>query len=361
NVHIYVGHGKAYTKWRKANSKKNRYLRSLLKCFHDPINSKSFDRVEISDLNQIIGTTRYDIIYAFRISMGRAAQAIIESNPEFSNTLSVVDFDDIESKAKLREAHVVLESEGRLNSLMLKLEARKIKTLESQQLKYFSQVHVCSEADKAELDARKLTAGQSNVRVLPNTLDLPTKQTAKPEPSLLPNLLFVGTMDHGPNVDAIHYIVKELYPHLVKILNGNFEINIVGRYPTEQIMAYASIPQVNIHADVPNVEPYYSAATIVIAPIRFGGGTRLKILEAFAYGKPVVSTSIGAEGIDVKNGHGIIIADSAEDFSKKCAELITNQPLAQSIATNAYSLYLELYSYKACKKRLTSYMAELGF
>lgn len=333
----------------------------MIKLCCDPLNSKSFDRLEISDLNQIIGDNHYDIIYAFRISMGCAAQAIIKSNSKLNKALKVVDFDDIESKTKSREAITIRENEGRLNALVYRLEATKIRKIEDRQLKFFDQVYVCSEQDKAQLDARKPNSEKTNIRVLPNAVDLPSRQNSVPDPGSPPNLLFVGTMDHGPNEDAIHHIVNELYPHLLKMLNGHFEINIVGRYPTEQIVAYGSIPHISIHADVPDLEPYYRAANIVLAPIRYGGGTRLKILEAFAYGKPVISTTIGAEGIDAKNGHEIIIADSPEDFSKQCVELISNQALANSIADNAHSLYLESYSYKACEKRLTSYMSELGF
>jgi glycosyltransferase involved in cell wall biosynthesis len=361
----YIGHGKAYLKWRNSNTKKNRYVRFFLKLFCSPLNSKAFDHIETADLNQIIGDQHYDIIFAFRISMGRAARAIIQSNPTLYNAVRVIDFDDIESKTKLRESSSIRIKEGRLNELLYRLEAKKIAWLENQQQKFFQHVYVCSKDDKKDLDTRWLNKHTSNIKVLPNAVDLPTTKTtaanATNKTTSIPNLLFVGTMDHGPNADAIHYIIEELHPQLVTTLGDHFAINIVGRYPTEQILAYAAIPQIHIHADVPNIDPYYDQADIVIAPIRYGGGTRLKIIEAFAYGKPVVSTGIGAEGIAAENGHAIIIADTAEQLAKECANLLQNSTLAQQIADNAHNLYLETYSYQACRKVLATHMAELGF
>lgn len=156
-------------------------------------------------------------------------------------------------------------------------------------------------------------------------------------------LLFPGRMDYAPNLDALRFIIHELVPAL---RNDGSAIKLV--------IAGAQIPKwcfhnsneiISFYSDVPDMRRFLSAADAVIVPLRFGSGTRLKILESFAARVPVVSTNKGAEGIDCRDGSHILIAqNNAHDFINKIKLLAANQILRQKLIDNAYNRVVQQYS-----------------
>lgn len=165
-------------------------------------------------------------------------------------------------------------------------------------------------------------------------------------------LLFQGRMDYVPNLDALRFIIHELVPAL---RNDGSAIKLV--------IAGAQIPQwcfhnsneiVSFHSDVPDMRRFLSAADAVIVPLRFGSGTRLKILESFAARVPVISTKKGAEGIDCQDGYHILIAqNNALDLISKIKLLAANASLRQKLTDNAYNLVAQQYSISVASRCLT--------
>ena len=137
-------------------------------------------------------------------------------------------------------------------------------------------------------------------------------------------LLFTGSLAYYPNVDGLHFFMREVFPQICAAV-PTVRFLIAGREPPPAITAYAAHPNVEVVADVPDMRDYYAKATVVVVPLRVGGGTRLKILEAMAMAKPVVSTAVGAEGIDVTPGIDIALADDPVEFAGAVVSLLGGQ------------------------------------
>jgi glycosyltransferase involved in cell wall biosynthesis len=165
-------------------------------------------------------------------------------------------------------------------------------------------------------------------------------------------LLFPGRMDYVPNLDALKFIIHELVPALK---NDGSAIKL--------IIAGAQIPQwclhngndiVSCYSDVPDMRRFLSVADAVIVPLRFGSGTRLKILESFAARVPVISTEKGSEGINCQDGYHLLIAqDNAHDLVNKIKLLASNKSLQQKLIDNAYNLVVQQYSVSVASRCLT--------
>ncbi|MFY9644383.1 MAG: glycosyltransferase family 4 protein, partial [Terriglobales bacterium] len=137
-------------------------------------------------------------------------------------------------------------------------------------------------------------------------------QVAPPSTVTPPRIVFTGSMDWEPNIDAMEYFCAQIWPRiLAEFPDAVFQI--VGRTPLARVQRLAS-PSVQVTGTVPSVTDYLRDATVVVVPLRIGGGTRLKIYEAMAMGKALVSTSIGAEGLSFKNGRDLLLADDASSF-----------------------------------------------
>ncbi|MCL4500158.1 MAG: glycosyltransferase, partial [Chloroflexi bacterium] len=161
---------------------------------------------------------------------------------------------------------------------------------------------------------------QTPVHLVPNGVD-----TCYFQPPIHPNqqrgLLFTGRMDYAPNVDAVRWFCAEILP-LVRRRCPGVTLTIVGRSPTPGVQALANLPGFRSKVAVDDVRPYYGSASVFIVPLRFGGGTRLKILEAMSVEMPVVSTKLGCEGLDLVPGDDYLAADTPEGFADAVAGLL---------------------------------------
>jgi glycosyltransferase involved in cell wall biosynthesis len=140
-------------------------------------------------------------------------------------------------------------------------------------------------------------------------------------------LIFVGAFNWPPNVDGIDWFVREIWP-LIRQQEPDAIINIVGSSPTKEIMHLAANPGVVVHGFVPETKPYLDQSDISVAPLRYGGGMKGKVNEAMAAGLPVVTTSIGAQGLNVRNGAHLFVADKAELFAD-CVVGLLRDPIAR--------------------------------
>jgi glycosyltransferase involved in cell wall biosynthesis len=176
-----------------------------------------------------------------------------------------------------------------------------------------------------------------------------------PPPAAPPaaDLVFVGSMDWLPNIDGVGWFVREVLP-LIRARRPDCSLAIVGRMPAQKIAALATqVPKVTVTGTVPDVRPYFWGSSISIVPLRIGGGTRLKIYEAMAAKVPVISTAVGAEGLDINPPHDIRIADRPEDFAAHCLELLENPAARAEMAARASGMVAANFSWEHIAQRFS--------
>lgn len=207
--------------------------------------------------------------------------------------------------------------------------------------KKFDKIVTVSEVDKIILQA--LQPGL-DISVVPNGIDTTVCHSSITGKLREKNILIVGAMDYEPNVDAVMYFYEEIFPVIRKKM-PECTLTIVGRNAPLDIQRLRSDRQVIVEANVKELAPYYERALVSAVALRSGGGTRLKILESMAFGTPVVSTSIGCEGLEVKNGHDILVADNPTDFANSVLEIMTSPALWGTISAKARKLVEERYDW----------------
>jgi glycosyltransferase involved in cell wall biosynthesis len=172
------------------------------------------------------------------------------------------------------------------------------------------------------------------------------------------DIVFVGSMDWMPNQDAVRFFVETILP-LVRRAIPECRIGIVGRTPPDDLIGLGRRDErVTFTGTVPDVRPFLWGAKLSIVPLRIGGGTRLKIYESMAAGTPVVSTSIGAEGLDVTHGENIRLADTPESFAAACVDLIGNSDERARLAAAAQELVTSRFSWDAVTEHFEQILIE---
>lgn len=169
------------------------------------------------------------------------------------------------------------------------------------------------------------------------------------------HIAFLGSMDWMPNIDAIRYFTEEIWP-LLKAKNPSVRFTIIGRNPPGWIAELPSRDSaITVTGTVPDVRPYLAEAAALVVPLRVGGGTRIKIFEAVAAGVPVVSTSIGMEGLPLTHRETILVADSSREFADATLELLSDAALAATISTRARDFVREKYSWAGVTEIFSGY------
>lgn len=282
-----------------------------------------------------------DLIWAERLYVARAFRRHANK--------TVVDLDDLESAKISREALTGSVGYGRF---ALKREAVRLACTERQSVRQYAGVVVCSPEDTKHF-------GENVGRpwVLPNgvdddLMDVPAVAREKN------HLVFVGTMNYGPNEQAMLYFQHEILPRIQAKL-PDVILSIVGLKPPESIRKLHDGKQIFVHADVPEVAPYVQRASLSIVPLRVGGGTRLKILESLALGTPVVSTTVGAEGLDLQHGEHLLLADRPAEFAEAVIRLLSNEALSQQLAYQGRERVRQHYLWSAIRKQVQNHCGNL--
>ncbi len=232
----------------------------------------------------------------------------------------------------------------------------KLRSYEPESCGSFDAVVVTSEQDAAVLRAR-LPA--SKIVVVPNGVDTSfyTPDVFSGEQDESKVLVYTGMMGNLANTDAALYFVKHIFPYVRRELS-EVKLYIVGKDPTVSVRSLMREEGVTVTGAVVDVRPYIAKASVYIVPLRIGGGTRLKILEAFAMGKAVVSTSIGCEGLRVTDGENILIADDPRDFAGRIVNILKDQSLKLRLGRNARRLVESEYDWKICAQKLEQAFVE---
>ncbi len=202
------------------------------------------------------------------------------------------------------------------------LEFKKMLAYEKATLPRFQQVIAVSEHDKELMGA---WIDRSQISVIPTGVDLRQFQGVSSDRTRAPLVVFIGAMDWEPNIDAVEFFCKDIWPQILAAV-PEAKFRIVGRNPVRRVQ-HLTCESVEVTGRVPAVVDHLRDAAVVVVPLRIGGGTRLKIYEAMAAGKAIVSTSIGAEGLDVHHGRDIILADGATNFGASVSLLLKDEAM----------------------------------
>lgn len=215
------------------------------------------------------------------------------------------------------------------------VEARRIRAYERRLAQRAALCLVCSQV---EAHRARVLLGAREVWVVPNGVDT-TFFRPNSTPPIPRSLVFTGTLDYPPNVEAAEYLVRTIVP-LVRTRLPDASVRLVGRNPLPRIRRLVG-RHVSLAADVPDIRPHLARAEQFVAPIRSGGGTRLKVLEAAASGKPIVTTSFAIEGISLAHLRDVIVADSAEEFADAVVALAADEGRRAALGANARQAALE--------------------
>jgi glycosyltransferase involved in cell wall biosynthesis len=212
-------------------------------------------------------------------------------------------------------------------------------------------VYLCSAADE-----RRLLDDAPGVRtaVVPNAADVDYFQPRSTDPP--PDgrtVVYFGLLATVPNIDAVVHFVQDIWPRIAEA-RPDARLKIIGPRPPPSLQALAG-PQVELTGFVSDLRPHLAAAAAVVTPLRLGGGTRLKIVEAMAMGKAIVSTTLGAEGIEAIPGRDLLIEDQPEAFADAVNRLLGDPELAARIGQSVRSLAVERYSWSAAARRLEGF------
>ncbi len=213
---------------------------------------------------------------------------------------------------------------------------------------------VCLEADgvvavsDGAAQALKRRALALEPLALPNGVDVERYHPGLPDalPLTHPAVVFTGKMDFRPNIDAMLWFCREVWP-LVAAWQPDARLYIVGKNPAPRVQALAVDPSIIVTGYVPDIVPYFGGADVYIAPLRIGGGTRLKILEALAAGLPLVATTVGAEGISVASGEHCLLADAPTAFADAVMDLIADREHARRLGARGRDFVLAHYDWRA--------------
>ncbi len=263
---------------------------------------------------------RYDVVHVDQIYLAQYA-------PDLSPLPAVLTHHNVEAEIQQRQLQARSPS---LRRLLDTLEYRRWRRYEVAISRRFAALACVSERDAAYF---RQHVPQVPAFVVPNGVDTqafcpPGRQTDEPV------LLYTGRMDYFPNVDAMEWFCKEVWP-LVRREMPSAHLSIVGRNPLPQVQALSTQPGIEVTGAVEDVRPYMARAAVYIVPLRLGGGTRLKILEAMAMGLPIVSTPLGCEGLGLHPGRDLLVAQTPVEFAWEIMRLLRDPKQRRQLGTQA--------------------------
>lgn len=221
-----------------------------------------------------------------------------------------------------------------------------------------SRLVVMSEEDKTYLE--RTAKGIQNINVVANGVDVEYFQQTKKHLPKNPTVLFVGTFKWLPNVEAVKFLVHEVWPKILQAL-PNATLQIVGSSPTEEIFALEKqLSGIHVSGSVEDIRDAYAHSHVLVAPIFSGKGTRYKVLEAFATGTPVVATHLAVEGLKIVPGTHALIGNTPDEIAQATVQVLQDTSLQKSLAKHGMELVFKEYNWKNISSKLDAIYLELG-
>jgi len=235
---------------------------------------------------------------------------------------------------------------SRLRKRLYRQQWTRMQRFEGRVMARFDRVLAVSDVDRDTLQRlypRSLTAP---VSVIPTGVDTAYFAPGRREPSAARRIVFTGSMDWLPNVDAVTFFCRDILP-LIRQEEPDVRFTIVGRSPTPAVQRLAEDPAIDVTGRVDDVRPFLAASTVNVVPLRIGGGTRLKIFEAMAAGRAVVSTTVGAEGLPTESGRHLLVANEPGAFAIAVLTLLRDEERRQAIESEARAFVSERFDWAA--------------
>ncbi len=200
---------------------------------------------------------------------------------------------------------------------------------------------------------------QSKIDVVANGVDIEKFSAVNKNLPPEPTILFVGTFKWLPNIDAVEFLVREVWPG-VKATIPTAKLWIVGHSPTATVRDFGHLPDITVSSNIKDITDAYKAAHMLLAPIRSGKGTRYKILEAMATNTPVVTTKLGAEGLRVTPGQHLLIGNTAKELTDLTVKLLSDRQLQSQLAQHARINVAKYYNWKTISEDLDKLYRQIG-
>lgn len=252
----------------------------------------------------------------------------------------LMDADDDDVMASQRFAEVRQKAGDAHGAAIERATARQYERWERAWLPEFDMVFTASPVDSARMSGR---LPEVLFDTLPNVVRAP--KPAAPAKGLPGDpFLLIGNLSYLPNVEGAGFFCSAVLPRIRASDPDLARVTIAGSAPAPSVVALGAETGVTVRANPEDVAPLYRQARVAVVPLHAGGGTRIKILEAFAAGVPVVSTTLGAEGLDVRDGEHLLIADRPDDFADACVRLARDEALRVRLVANGQRLQRESYS-----------------
>jgi polysaccharide biosynthesis protein PslH len=252
--------------------------------------------------------------------------AVSANFPKSLNTPTLLFQHNVEASLWQRQAQY---EPNYFRKVLFKLEAAKMKRYESAAVRKFHHVIAVSEMDKKLMSAD----APERISVVPTGVNLQVFHNASAHGPIGNVVMFTGSMDWEANVDAMRYFCARIWPRVLSAI-PDAKFLIVGRNPHPIVKKLAS-DSVEVTGTVPSVIEYLKAAAVFVVPLRIGGGTRLKIFEAMAMGKAIVSTPVGAEGLEVHDGRDILLSEEPSDFADRIIQVLQDGGLRERLGRAA--------------------------
>jgi len=298
-----------------------------------------FRREAVQRISQIMQENRIDLVHFDLMHLAPYLECI-------GDTPSVLVNHNVESLRLERLAQVQKSFAART---YLNLQQSKMRRLERDLCRRFTQLITVSETDAEILEA---TCNVKNIEEIPNGVDADFFHVAggKPEPD---SLVWTGGMGSPYNRDAVDYFLEDIFPKIY-VRRPQIKVTIVGDSPSPALQQYqARHPQnIFIAGYVDDVRPYMQRASIFIAPMRCGSGTKIKVINAMAMGKAIVPSSVGAEGIKVESGKDLIITDAPQEFADQVLRLLKDPARLRQMGENARQVVERYYDWRVIYKKM---------
>jgi len=296
-------------------------------------------------LQQLLRESHFDIVQIEGIELARAIKIIRIANEEIK-----IVFDDHNAETELQRRNMMTDWQRPrrwLAALYSWVQVRRLARFERWACVQADWVTAVSDPDKRHLQAL-IPNLQTPITVIPNCLDVTAYQTlrveVKPEGSLAYDLVFMGKMDYRPNVDAVLWFADEVWPG-IKAIRPSTTWAIVGQKPHPRLNRLPKLDGVTVTGWVESVRPYLHGAHVFIMPFRIGSGTRLKMIEAMAAGKAIISTAVGAEGFPVQAGQELVMANTAAEMVTAVVDLLQNTTKREQLG-RAASQFANQYDWR---------------
>ncbi len=298
--------------------------------YYDPVAARGL-------LADRLGGESFALVHAGRLCTAPLVEAY------FGKARCILDADEDDARTLRRIAKLLRANGEEPAAADHEAEAAKYEVLAEEYLPRFGCCVVAGADDAASLRDRYRGAV---LGVIANAVRIAEAAAGSASNGSLPgafDLLMVGSLGYYPNTDGVLFFAREILP-LLAPGGPPLRLAVVGSKPSAAVRALGDRPGITVAADVDDVAPYYAASRIAVVPIRAGGGSRIKILEAFSHGVPVVSTRIGAEGLAAIDGRHLLLADTAEEFAEAIGRLMADPGLAARLAGEGRGLIEERYS-----------------